>query len=147
MVPSRHELNAISFQNPLKLALSLSTSYTSINYAHTSLSRTQPITLTQLFLDRLNIILKAKFETWVDNAPQAYKQDNFITSRTPIIVTSRYGQNQEMNINENDAESWSRHKNFSNTRYISVAIATHFRYRPSKSMSFIAHYSSLDPLS
>jgi hypothetical protein len=67
----------------------------------------------------------------------------------PIIVTSRYGQNQpicEEDYRNDELASWQRERYWSNIRYVTVAIATHVRsvYHlvPSYPFSFLASDSS-----
>jgi hypothetical protein len=71
------------------------------------------------------------FYGWVRLAPPSYKDDGFLNHRTPIIITSRYGQNQELGSDEEDgavdAENWEVDRDYGLIRYISVAIATHIR--------------------
>jgi hypothetical protein len=85
--------------------------------------------LTQPSLQQLDQLISDNFADWVINAPHEYKQDGFIIDRKPIIVTSRYGQNQEMTLDQPaEAESWRTKRDFQHVHYMSVAIATHFRY-------------------
>lgn len=68
------------------------------------------------------------YHTWVENAPESWKEDNFFVERSPICVISRYGQNQKLGSPRNLEEQsthWYRHMDFGRIRYINVAIATH----------------------
>jgi hypothetical protein len=73
-----------------------------------------------------------QFGQWVEDAPDSYKDDQFLLERTPIIITSRYGQNQDIAVNVVDAaadeENWQADRDFSQIRYVTMAIATHLRY-------------------
>jgi hypothetical protein len=77
---------------------------------------------------RLDEKIQRHYDRWISDAPVSYKKDSFILERKPIIVTSQYWQNQEMLETEGDADSWERSRDFSHIHYMSVAIATHFRY-------------------
>lgn len=87
------------------------------------------LTLSQL--RNLHTIIQTYYKRWVSEAPQSYKQDKFILDRVPIVITSRYGQNQDLGITaddmERDAASWARDRDFTQVRYISIAIATHIK--------------------
>jgi len=93
------------------------------------LCRDNRVQLSDAQLRQLDGHICSNYADWVRDAPAEYKTDRFILDRKPIIVTSRYGQNQEMVLEgEEEAESWRRKRNFEHVRYMSVAIATHFRY-------------------
>jgi hypothetical protein len=65
------------------------------------------------------------YEDWVAAAPDQYTNDNFLTANLPILVTSRYGQNQPLGTNDEETASWfKRFRKFQNIRYVSVALAT-----------------------
>jgi hypothetical protein len=72
------------------------------------------------------------YDTWVTNAPLAYKADGFLAQRVPITVTSRYGQNQDLGMNPANAaetsRNWGRDRDFGRLRYMTIALATHVRY-------------------
>ena len=66
---------------------------------------------------------------WVRSAPPEYRNDLFLEDRYPVVITSRYGQNQEIGVHIDDMEeeglNWYRDRQFSRIRYMSVAIAVH----------------------
>lgn len=72
------------------------------------------------------------FVSWRDDAPPEYQTDTFLKDRVPIIVTSRYGQNQDIGTSDEevieDNDSWSRERDFSALRYVTIAIATHISF-------------------
>jgi|ERR1700692_3333797 hypothetical protein len=71
------------------------------------------------------------YKPWLESAPVSYTEDHFFTDSFPITITSRCGQNQQIccatdgpEHDEEDA-SWSRLRNFSQIKYLSIAIASH----------------------
>jgi hypothetical protein len=76
-------------------------------------------------------MIRGEFEEWVINAPESYKEDIFLMERTPLVITSRYGQNQSIGVQDEDAnadeQNWELEQDFALIRYITVAIATHVR--------------------
>jgi hypothetical protein len=81
-------------------------------------------------LKKLHQVIRGGFEEWVLEAPESYK-DDFLMDRTPIVITSRYGQNQSIGVQEEDVGidecNWDLERDFELIRYITVAIATHVR--------------------
>ncbi len=72
------------------------------------------------------------YDTWVDGAPPEYTDDKFFRERVPIIITTTYGQNQRLGC-ESPAEikeelvSWKNDRDFEKIRFMTVALATHYR--------------------
>jgi hypothetical protein len=51
------------------------------------------------------------YDDWVDAAPNNWKKDGFLENNSPIIITSRYGQNATIALPDNEdqeAEDWHR---------------------------------------
>ena len=69
------------------------------------------------------------FQSWVDGAPDSYKLDGFLTDHIPIGITSIYGQNQPLPVDERheieDARNWGRARDFKCMKYVSFALASH----------------------
>jgi hypothetical protein len=81
-------------------------------------------------LHTLNSIIKRHYYLWVRGAPESYHTDDFLQSRVPITVTSEYGQNQEFGIRSRtalDQSNWSKDRDYTKIRYITLAVATHLR--------------------
>jgi hypothetical protein len=82
-------------------------------------------------LKKLHQEIMRGFEPWVLDAPESYKDDDFLIERTPIVITSRYGQNQSIGMQVQDADAdernWDLERDFESIRYITIAIATHVR--------------------
>ena len=77
----------------------------------------------------LDRAIRRRYTNWVRDAPATYTQDNFFKERVPTVVTSRYGQNQELGMDwEQETANWTRDRDFSRVRYLTVALATHLRY-------------------
>ena len=71
------------------------------------------------------------FSDWVNNAPQNWKLDGFISQNSPVIVTSRYGQNAAIALEGNrsqEAAAWDRDRDYSKIAFLTVAIATSIKY-------------------
>jgi hypothetical protein len=67
------------------------------------------------------------YARWVAEAPHQWKVDKFLTTRSPIIVTSRYGQNARIAIPGNEdaeAEAWQTERDYSKLAFFTFAIAT-----------------------
>jgi hypothetical protein len=80
----------------------------------------------------LNRIFKNSWEEWVENAPDEWKDDDWITTRVPISVAMRYGQNQPVEISgrgvDDARRAWETDRQFGRLRYMSFAIASHLSY-------------------
>lgn len=82
-------------------------------------------------LKNLDNILIHGFSDWVNNAPENWKLDGFITQNSPVLVTSRYGQNAAIALEGNNAEeaaAWDRDRDYSKVAFLTVAIATSIKY-------------------
>jgi hypothetical protein len=67
------------------------------------------------------------YDAWVDDAPEAWKVDGFLLERSPIVVTSRFGQNARIATPGNEAqeaEAWERERDYSKLAFVTFAIAT-----------------------
>jgi len=88
------------------------------------------VILTLPKLHSLNSIIKRHYHAWVRAAPNSYHTDDFLRSRVPITVTSEYGQNQEFGVRNRsrlDESNWSKDRDYTKIRYITLAVATHLR--------------------
>jgi hypothetical protein len=75
-------------------------------------------------LDRLVV---DGYDEWVDGAPDHWKSDRFLLDRSPIVITSRYGQNARIAVRGNEeleAEAWDLERDYSKIAFLTVAIAT-----------------------
>jgi hypothetical protein len=86
--------------------------------------------LTLNALKTFDAAIKRWFPIWMHSAPHSYKSDGFFLDHIPISITSIYGQNQPLAMWDDDADedtqNWSRSRDFSKLKYISVSIASHF---------------------
>jgi hypothetical protein len=67
------------------------------------------------------------YDAWVDGAPDGWKVDGFLEGRSPIVVTSRFGQNARIATPGNEAqeaEDWQQERDFSKLAFFTFAIAT-----------------------
>ena len=77
-------------------------------------------------LQRLDDEIRKGYGSWVMRAPDEYKADKFFLDRVPVIITSRYGQNQQLGHQpEDEVENWKRDREWSKIRFVTVALATH----------------------
>ncbi|KAH9022649.1 hypothetical protein EDB85DRAFT_1895171 [Lactarius pseudohatsudake] len=75
-------------------------------------------------LDRL---IGTGYNAWVDDAPPAWKADGFLQNNSPIVVTSRYGQNTAVVVPGNEQEeaaTWDSERDYSKIAYLTFALAT-----------------------
>ncbi len=83
-----------------------------------------------LNLEKLRLLDRAirhRYVTWVDKAPEGYTEDNFFKERIPIIVTTTYGQNQQLGREPGEESiNWGRDRDYSKVRFMTVALATHY---------------------
>jgi hypothetical protein len=90
------------------------------------------ITLNLESLKALDMAIVNNYHDWVRNAPRDYIHDNFFQSRVPVAITSRFGQNQRLaetvQYRAEERTNWSRDRDYSRIRYITLALATHIRY-------------------
>jgi hypothetical protein len=67
-----------------------------------------------------------EYDAWVVGAPEHYTEDGFFQERAPIIITSSYGQNQQLgHLPREEEDNWKRDRDFSRVRFMTVALATH----------------------
>jgi hypothetical protein len=67
------------------------------------------------------------YSVWVANAPQKWKTDGFLENNSPIVVTSRYGQNAAIAVlgkEDEEADIWDWERDFSKTAFLTFALAT-----------------------
>ena len=80
-------------------------------------------------LKMLHTRMKTSYAEWLANAPESYRSDGFFTSRQPVAITSRYGQNQQIGGSETNAEeedrNWDIDRPWGEISHVTVALATH----------------------
>ncbi len=67
------------------------------------------------------------YREWVEDAPESWKADGFLTKNSPIIVTSRFGQNAAIVLQGNEEEEaamWNVERDYSKIAYLTIALAT-----------------------
>lgn len=73
-------------------------------------------------------LLKHKYVNYFENAPPSWQEDDFFRTHRPLSITTRYGQNQPLHMDNALAEDcWENDRNFDRIRRISFAIATDIR--------------------
>jgi hypothetical protein len=123
-----YPISLISLSSPSHLHLS------SFHHIHTHpLSSRQDRSIYMNFEDVNNLhrLIVRGYNSWVHNAPPSWKKDTFIASNSPILITSRYGQNASIalpNNQHNEADAWDRERDYSNVAFLTVALATSIQY-------------------
>lgn len=67
----------------------------------------------------------------MNDAPSDWNEDGFLVENSPIIVTSRFGQNVSIAIpgNEESEESdWQLERDYTKIAFLTMAIATSIEY-------------------
>jgi hypothetical protein len=89
------------------------------------------LSLTLNDMRRLHERMTLNYNQWIKNAPDNYKEDGFFTSRRPVGVTSRYGQNQRIGGSQihGDVEdhNWDNDRPWGDISHVTVALATHIK--------------------
>jgi hypothetical protein len=87
-------------------------------------------------LECLDTLIVDGYDKWVDKAPLEWKADGFLEHNSPIVVTSRFGQNARIAAPENElheAVAWQLQCDYSKIAFITVALATSIEYALSPS--------------
>jgi len=82
-------------------------------------------------LKALDTLIVDGYQEWVNSAPHDWKADDWLLDSSPIIVTSRYGQNAAIALPGNEqqeAAAWQLHRDYSKIAFLTVAIATSIKY-------------------
>lgn len=69
----------------------------------------------------------------MNEAPEDWRRDGFLVDRSPIVVTSRFGQNARVGIPGHEADEaldWRLERDYSKVAFLTVAIATSIRCVP-----------------
>ncbi|KAI9430746.1 hypothetical protein H4582DRAFT_2086078 [Lactarius indigo] len=85
------------------------------------------IKLNQRNARQLDELMSEGYEEWVENAPSSWKKDGFLEKHSPIVVTSRYGQNVEIGEVGNEkveGSNWEKERDYSKVAFTTVALAT-----------------------
>ncbi|KAG1720751.1 hypothetical protein EDB19DRAFT_1835830 [Suillus lakei] len=100
-------------------------------------------------LKSLHQIIASEWEAWVREAPPSWKVDGWLQSHVPLSVACRYGQNQPIASANPDARSveernWQVEREYSNIRYLSMAIATDLTCKPVRSWQEVSNEEILE---
>jgi len=71
------------------------------------------------------------YDDWVDGLPNQWKKDRFLEKHSPIIITSRFGQNASIALLDNEdqeAEDWHHEHDYSKIAFLTFALATSIEY-------------------
>ena len=78
-------------------------------------------------LTTLDALLLNGYTDFVSHAPADWKKDGFLLNNKPIMVTSRYGQNACIALEDNEdqeANDWNNERDYSKIAYLTFALAT-----------------------
>lgn len=67
---------------------------------------------------------------WVAQAPPSWKRDRFLLDNTPVAITMRYGQNQNIlvpTLAASERLTWKRDHRYQHIKHFTFSIATHIR--------------------
>lgn len=81
----------------------------------------------------LDEVLVSGYDAWVDGADRSWKADGFLENNSPIVVTSRFGQDARIALRGNEDEEancWQLERDYSKLAFLTVAIATSIQYVP-----------------
>ncbi|KAH9028272.1 hypothetical protein EDB85DRAFT_2147990 [Lactarius pseudohatsudake] len=85
------------------------------------------IKLNQRNTEKLDELMSKGYKDWVKKAPSLWKKDGFLEKHSPIVVTSRYGQNVEIaegGSEMREASNWNKERDYSKVAFTTVALAT-----------------------
>ncbi|KAH9032220.1 hypothetical protein EDB84DRAFT_1438686 [Lactarius hengduanensis] len=85
------------------------------------------IKLNQRNTEKLDELMSKGYKDWVKKAPSLWKKDGFLEKHSPIVVTSRYGQNVEIaegGSEMREASHWNKERDYSKVAFTTVALAT-----------------------
>ena len=75
----------------------------------------------------LDSLVLEGYKDWVENAPDHWRIDGFIDKRSPIVVTSRFGQNARIAVpgkEDEESNAWGLERDFSKLAFFTFALAT-----------------------
>ncbi|KAM6490423.1 hypothetical protein JOM56_014096 [Amanita muscaria] len=103
------------------------------NFATTAIEPSRRILLNLDAMKRLDDSIQNLYHQWINDAPAGYFDDDFFTSRVPVAITSRFGQNQQLACTREDElqerTNWRQERDYSRIRYITFAVASHIGAR------------------
>lgn len=82
-------------------------------------------------LKEFDDLVVAGYREWVEEAPDQWKVDGFLENRSPIVVTSRFGQNARIAVPRNETEEakeWESERDYSKMAFVTFALATLIKY-------------------
>jgi len=78
-------------------------------------------------LSKLHTLLSEGYDDFVSQAPADWKKDGFLLNNKPIMITSRYGQNASIALEDNqdqEANDWNSERDYSKIAFLTFALAT-----------------------
>ena len=105
----------------------------SLNLVLISIYRQQatiPLNLYELRL--FSDLVRLHWNQFVEDSPEVWKEDQWITTRSPVGIISLYGQNQPLATAGEPASlegaRWRESRDYTKAKWLSYAVATHYEY-------------------
>jgi len=94
-----------------------------------------PLNITVSEARQLHNQIVNDYRPWIAEAPPSYTEGGFFTDSVPLAIISCCGQNQQIfsesrkpetqQLYDEEVEAWNRRHDFSQVKYVSLAIASH----------------------
>ena len=78
-------------------------------------------------VQKLDDLITHGYKTWVKGARDEWKADGFLKRHSPIVITSRFGQDAAIAARgneEQEAVDWDSERDYSKIAYLTIALAT-----------------------
>lgn len=73
---------------------------------------------------------KHQWGEWIQHAPDSWKRDGYLTNNTPVAISMKYGQNQQVvrpDMTTIEARNWQRDRDYTHIKLFRFSIATHMK--------------------
>jgi hypothetical protein len=102
-------------------------------------SREKTISLNLDELRFFSDLVRLHWDEFVEDAPDDWKNDSWITDRAPVGIVSLYGQNRPLGTTGDSAQlessRWRDSRDYTKAKWLSYAVATHYECISSPSPS------------
>lgn len=99
------------------------------NTTPTNFSREGSTTIRLNFenVKELDKCISEGYKAWVSGSPRSWRADGFLQDHSPIVITSRFGQDAAIAAQgneEDEALNWDSERDYSKIAYLTIALAT-----------------------
>jgi hypothetical protein len=102
-------------------------------------SRQKTISLNLAELRFFSDLVRLHWDEFVEEAPEEWKEDSWIQTRSPVGIVSLYGQNRPLVTTGEpgllEGARWRDSRDYTKAKWLSYAVATHYEYRCSSPLS------------